>query len=299
MSPKGSSEGVGGSGLGRVVGSGVAGISELLVFHPVDTVAKRLMTYEGKAFSNMNEAVFQKHANSTIAQKYGSLFPGIGFGAAYKVLQRIYKFGGQPYVNKFMVDNFTPQFSAAFGAAQAKTMIYATAGSIMGVGEIVLLPLDVLKIKAQTNPEAFKGRGVFKIFADEGLNLYKGASWTAARNAPGSFALFGGSAFMKDYVFGLKKYSDATFLQDSAASIVGACASIAVAQPLDVIKTRIQKRDFSDKTGGVKILTDMVKNEGFGAFFKGFVPKLLVVGPKLVFSFTIAQQLISMFDKSN
>jgi hypothetical protein len=40
--------------------------------------------------------------------------------------------------------------------------------------------------------------------------------------------------------------------------VAGACASIAVAQPLDVIKTRIQKRDFSDRTSGMSILTDMV-----------------------------------------
>jgi hypothetical protein len=61
--------------------------------------------------------------------------------------------------------------------------------SIVGIGEIVLLPLDVLKIKRQTNPEAFRGRGLFKIISDEGMGLYRGASWTAARNAPGSFAV--------------------------------------------------------------------------------------------------------------
>ena len=67
--------------------------------------------------------------------------------------------------------------------------MHATAGSLIGIGEIVLLPLDVLKIKRQTNPEAFRGRGVFKIVADEGMGLYRGAGWTAARNAPGSFAV--------------------------------------------------------------------------------------------------------------
>lgn len=61
--------------------------------------------------------------------------------------------------------------------------------SLIGIGEIVLLPLDVLKIKRQTNPEAFRGRGVFRIVADEGFNLYRGWGWTAARNAPGSFAV--------------------------------------------------------------------------------------------------------------
>lgn len=67
--------------------------------------------------------------------------------------------------------------------------MHATAGSLIGIGEIVLLPLDVLKIKRQTNPEAFRGRGVFRIVADEGMGLYRGAGWTAARNAPGSFAV--------------------------------------------------------------------------------------------------------------
>ena len=50
--------------------------------------------------------------------------------------------------------------------------MHATAGSLIGIGEIVLLPLDVLKIKRQTNPEAFRGRGVFRIVADEGMGLY-------------------------------------------------------------------------------------------------------------------------------
>lgn len=64
-----------------------------------------------------------------------------------------------------------------------------TSHSLIGVGEIVLLPLDVLKIKRQTNPEAFRGRGLFKIIKDEGFGLYRGWGWTAARNAPGSFAV--------------------------------------------------------------------------------------------------------------
>ncbi|GAA5230915.1 hypothetical protein GCM10025794_37850 [Massilia kyonggiensis] len=64
-----------------------------------------------------------------------------------------------------------------------------TYNSLIGIGEIILLPLDVLKIKRQTNPDAFRGRGLFKIISDEGMGLYRGAGWTAARNAPGSFAV--------------------------------------------------------------------------------------------------------------
>ena len=71
----------------------------------------------------------------------------------------------------------------------ASDLSVLTGSSLIGIGEIVLLPLDVLKIKRQTNPEAFRGRGVFRIVLDEGFGLYRGAGWTAARNAPGSFAV--------------------------------------------------------------------------------------------------------------
>lgn len=42
----------------------------------------------------------------------------------------------------------------------------------------------------QTNPEAFRGRGLLKLISDEGVgSLYRGWGWTMARNAPGSFAV--------------------------------------------------------------------------------------------------------------
>jgi hypothetical protein len=61
--------------------------------------------------------------------------------------------------------------------------------SLTGIGEVVLLPLDVLKIKRQVNPEAFRGRGILRIIAEERGALYNGWGWTMARNAPGSFAV--------------------------------------------------------------------------------------------------------------
>ena len=41
----------------------------------------------------------------------------------------------------------------------------------------------------------------------------------------------------------------------------------------------------------------MLKYEGPSAFFKGLVPKLLMTGPKLTFSFWLAQTLIPAFNK--
>jgi len=173
----------------------------------------------------------------------------------------------------------------------------ATAGSLTGIGEVVLLPLDALKIKRQVNPEAFRGRGVLRIFREEGTTLYRGWGWTMARNAPGSFALFGASAVTKEYVLGVTDYSKATWTENFIASVAGAVASITVAAPLDTVKTRIQNANFEHKVPGFTVVKDLIKHEGPSAFFKGLTPKILVVGPKLVFSYTLAQSLIPLFSR--
>jgi len=285
------------SGTARLLGSGSAGIAELMVFHPVDTITKRLMSNHGKitSASHFNSVIFKEYAHHSVPRKFISLFPGLGYAAGYKVLQRIYKYGGQPFVRDFLAIHYGNEFDGAFGKGTGKAMMHATAGSLIGIGEIVLLPLDVLKIKRQTNPEAFRGRGVFRIVADEGMGLYRGAGWTAARNAPGSFALFGGSAFAKQYIYALEDYNAATWGQNFVASVAGASASLIVSAPLDVIKTRIQNRNFENPESGFKILSNMARKEGFSSFFKGLTPKLLMTGPKLVFSFWLAQTLIPAF----
>ncbi|PGG95428.1 mitochondrial GTP/GDP carrier protein 1 [Blastomyces parvus] len=287
------------SGMARLLGSGSSGIAELLIFHPVDTTAKRLMSNQGKIanVSQLNKVVFRDFADASVAKKFTSLFPGLGYAAGYKVLQRIYKYGGQPFVRDYLDKHHRSSFDNAFGRGTGKAMMHATAGSLIGIGEIVLLPLDVLKIKRQTNPDAFRGRGLVRIIKDEGMGLYRGAGWTAARNAPGSFALFGGSAFAKEYIYDLKDYNSASWLQNFVASIVGASASLIVSAPLDVIKTRIQNRNFENPESGFRIVSSMIRNEGPTSFFKGLTPKLLMTGPKLVFSFWLAQTLIPAFGK--
>lgn len=109
--------------------------------------------------------------------------------------------------------------------------------------------------------------------------------------------LFGGSAFAKEYLYKLTDYNTASWLQNFVASIAGASASLIVSAPLDVIKTRIQNRNFENPESGFKIVGSMMKNEGVTSFFKGLTPKLLMTGPKLVFSFWLAQTLIPAFNK--
>lgn len=285
-----------------MLGSATAGLCELLLFHPVDTITKRLMSNKtnyrvpGQTMSNLNKIIFKQAADASAFKKAFSLFPGLGFAAGYKITQRVYKFGGQPFVNDQINTMAGGWFKKTFGDKTGKTLMHATAGSLIGIGEVLLLPLDVLKIKAQTNPAAFgelKGFGMAKMLWTEGRGLYAGAGATMMRNAPGSFALFGGSEVAYQYFFSLKDRRDATVAQHLAASVFGSVASIAFSAPLDTIKTRIQNQNFGANIGGMKVFRDLIKEEGPTALWKGLVPKVLMVGPKLVFSMTIANYLMA------
>ncbi len=58
-------------------------------------------------------------------------------------------------------------------------------------------------------------------------------------------------------------------------------------------------QDFNQKESGTSIVRKLLTQEGPGALFKGLVPKVAVVSPKLIFSFTIATYLSHMFDGNN
>ena len=269
----------------RIMGSATAGIAEIFLFHPIDTIAKRLMS--NNTTLPVSQVIFKDKYNAPLLKRYTSLFPGLGFAASYKILQRIYKFGGQPIVKEYLM-NYKEGFQSIFGN-RYKVWMDATAGSLIGIGEIALLPLDILKIKSQTNPDALKGKQIISLFTNNLRDLYRGAGWTALRNAPGSFALFGGNSLAKDL---LAIEGRPTLFQTFVSSTVGSVTSIVVSAPLDVIKTRIQNRPFNSPESEFTILKNLLKNEGYTALFKGLVPKITVVGPKLIFSFTVAQKMI-------
>jgi hypothetical protein len=194
------------------------------------------------------------------------------------------------YVNDFLDRRWGPQFISVFGSRHGPSVQQATAGSIIGVGEVLLLPLDVLKIRRQTALSPSSASPPLPARPLPSLSvLYVGSGWTVARNAPGSFCLFGGAALAYQSLFQLQSAREATFAQQAAASTVGAAASILISAPLDTIKTRVQAAEWGAGVGGLAMLRQLLRSEGAAALWKGVLPKLAVVGPKLVFSFTIAQ----------
>ncbi len=294
-----------GQALARILGPGTAGIFEIAVFHPVDTTAKRLMSHKGKVilpnvsfgerFNHVHNIVLRGYSNSSIQKQFFSLYPGLTFAVTYKIAQRIYKFGGQPFIRDLLYgSSFHANLRTRFSEKRSRVILDATAGVLVGVGEVMLLPMDIMKIKAQTNPEAIANRSMFKIIAQERGKLFAGASWTLMRNIPGSLALFGASSAVKEYVLHVGNRKPSLF-EIFVSSSIGSICSIIASSPFDVVKTRVQNQPFDSTLTGSQVVKNIIYKEGLSAFARGLTPKLLTVGPKLICSFTAAQYFTSLY----
>jgi len=78
--------------------------------------------------SHLNTVIFKSYADAGLARKFFSLFPGLGYAAGYKVLQRVYKYGGQPFVRDFLGTHYGDKFDNTFGRGTGKAIMHATAG---------------------------------------------------------------------------------------------------------------------------------------------------------------------------
>lgn len=281
-----------------------AGVIEIAFFHPFDTAAKRLMANQGRLIqhslrdttAHLNRVLFRQHAHASLVTKVAYLYPGSLYAVVYKVLQRVYKFAGQPIVRDYVRVHYHDSLSARLGRSRASVLEDAFAGCLVGMGEVILLPLDRLKVLSQTNEAAMRA-GLLPLLRQEGVRgMYAGTLVTMARNAPGSFCLFGGTALTKTYLFGLEDYRRATLFQNMCASSVGACLSIAISNPMDVIKTRIQRETraaagaaASTQRSATQVAASMLREEGVTSFFKGLTPKLIASAPKLIFAYTMTE----------
>ena len=89
---------------------------------------QRLTPFQVASTSQLNAVIFKDKASAGISNRMVSLFPGLGYAAAYKVLQRVYKYGGQPFVRDYLAKNHGEVFDQTFGQGNGKAMMHAFAG---------------------------------------------------------------------------------------------------------------------------------------------------------------------------
>ena len=90
-----------------------------------------LMLPKISSASQLNTVIFRDTAAAPVGKKFFSLFPGLGYAAGYKVLQRVYKYGGQPFVRDYLSKHHGNEFDNMFGKKTGKAMMSSCAGRLV------------------------------------------------------------------------------------------------------------------------------------------------------------------------
>ncbi len=162
-------------------------------------------------------------------------------------------------------------------------------GASAGATEaFVVVPFELVKIRMQDRASAGKYTGlidcVVKTVKAEGpLALYNGLESTLWRHILWNAGYFG-VIFQVKALMPAAKDKSSQVQNDLIAGATGGTVGTMLNTPMDVVKSRIQN---SPKIAGSvpkynwawPAVGTVMKEEGFGALYKGFLPKVLRLGP--------------------
>ena len=194
------------------------------------------------------------------------------------------------------------------------------AGLAAGVTEAVCVvtPMEVVKIRLQAQYHSLADpldvpqyrnapHAVFRVLREEGFGaLYRGVSLTALRQGTNQAVNFTAYTELKQLLQNLQSSNGTKELPSYQTAVIGlisgAMGPLSNA-PIDTIKTRLQKMPAEEGQSGLSrvrtITTDMFKQEGSRAFYKGITPRIMRVAPGQAVTFTVYEYLKGWLESTN
>lgn len=256
----------------------IAGVSEILVMYPLDVVKTRMQLQvkgTGEQYSSMVDCL-QKIVRN---EGFSRLYRGISAPILMEAPKRAVKFAANDEWGKF--------YRNAFGMPKMTQSLSILTGATAGATEsFVVVPFELVKIRLQDKSSKYTGMAdvVKTIVRQEGpLALYNGLEATLWRHITWNSGYFGVIFQVRQL---LPKATDkrGQMINDLIAGSIGGTAGTVLNTPFDVVKSRIQN---TTRVPGVvpkynwtlpSVFT-VFREEGFGALYKGFMPKVLRLGP--------------------
>jgi len=260
----------------------VAGVSEILVMYPLDVVKTRvqLQTGKGTGADSYNGMVdcFRKIIKN---EGFGRLYRGIEAPILMEAPKRATKFAANDEWGKF--------YRTLFQASKMSQSLSILTGATAGATEaFVVVPFELIKIRLQDKAQAGRYTGmidcVVKTVKAEGpLALYNGLESTLWRHILWNAGYFG-CIFQVRELLPKADNKSTQMGYDLVSGATGGTVGTILNTPMDVVKSRIQN---SPKVKGTipkynwawPAVGTVFKEEGFAALYKGFLPKVLRLGP--------------------
>ncbi|KAM0307751.1 hypothetical protein ACHAPM_000476 [Fusarium culmorum] len=259
----------------------IAGVSEILVMYPLDVVKTRVQLQTGSGATAEYNGMLDCFRKIIKQEGFSRLYRGISAPILMEAPKRATKFAandewGKVYRKMFGMDKMNQPLSVLTGATAGATESF------------VVVPFELVKIRLQDKASAGKYNGmvdcVVKTVKNEGpLTLYQGLESTLWRHILWNAGYFG-CIFQVRQMLPKAENKKAQITNDLISGAIGGTFGTVLNTPLDVVKSRIQN---TPKVAGqapkynwaFPAVGTVLKEEGFSALYKGFLPKVLRLGP--------------------
>ncbi|GAB6026039.1 hypothetical protein CHUAL_012249 [Chamberlinius hualienensis] len=269
----------------QIAAGGSAGFVEVCIMHPLDLVKTR---FQIQRTSTAVDAANNPYYYRSIGDCFKKMYRHEGVFSFWKgIMPPILVETPKRAVKFFTFEQYKTIFM--FGSKTATPLTYSLAGLGAGLTEGLLVnPFEVVKVEMQANRQLLSQMPstwsvTQSIIRNQGIfALNKGLTSTLGRNGVFNMIYFGFYHSVKGLVPEPKdKYFD--FLRRFGIGLASGILATMSNTPFDVAKSRIQgpqpvKGEIKYK-GLMKTLSIVYREEGLLALYKGFVPKVLRLGP--------------------
>ncbi|KHC54594.1 solute carrier family 25 (mitochondrial 2-oxodicarboxylate transporter), member 21 [Candida albicans P75010] len=253
----------------QFVSGAIAGVSEILVMYPLDVVKTR----QQLATTNDYNGTINCLKKIVREEGFSRLYKGISAPILMEAPKRATKFAANDEWGKF--------YRNYFGVTKMNQSLAILTGATAGATEsFVVVPFELIKIRLQDKTTKFNGMGevVKDIVQKNGvLGLYKGLESTLWRHIWWNAGYFGCIHQVRSLMPKPKDSTQKTLIDLTCGTVGGTFGTI-LNTPFDVVKSRIQAGSTQYRWTYPSILK-VAREEGFSALYKGFIPKVLRLGP--------------------
>ncbi|KAL7920904.1 mitochondrial carrier [Trichoderma austrokoningii] len=296
----------------NLIAGGGAGMMEALACHPLDTIKVRMQLSRRARIPGAPRRGFIKTGVEVVKKETPlALYKGLGAVLTGIVPKMAIRFTSFEWYKQLLADKST-------GTVSGSGTFFA--GLAAGVTEAVAVvtPMEVIKIRLQAQHHSMAdpldipkyrnaAHALYTVVKEEGFGaLYRGVSLTALRQGSNQAVNFTAYSYFKTWLKDYQpEYVDGNLpsWQTTIIGLVSGAMGPLSNAPIDTIKTRLQKTPAEFGTTAwtriTTIASDMFKQEGFHAFYKGITPRIMRVAPGQAVTFTVYEFLKSKLEQSN
>eukprot|EP00761_Pharyngomonas_kirbyi_P012188 gb/GECH01012215.1/.p1 GENE.gb/GECH01012215.1/~~gb/GECH01012215.1/.p1 ORF type:complete len:317 (+),score=78.65 gb/GECH01012215.1/:1-951(+) len=266
---------------------------------PIDLIKVR-MQLQGEAVKKAKGKVNAFSMVKNICKENGIL--GLYDGLSASLMRQISYSGTRIGVYPVIKHQVADKFGRFIKDPETSLIVKVVSG--MGAGAIGAAagnPADLIMVRMQADkrlpPESRRNytsvfNGWMRVIREEGvLQLWRGCSPTVIRAMFVTAGQLSSYDQIKQSLLATQFFDDTVYTQFVASISAGFIATV-VTNPIDVIKTRLMNS--SSYSGVIDCFSRVASKEGLSAFYKGFMPSFVRLGPQTVITMLAYERIFRM-----